>query len=393
MQLDHICFISDDFPSENRMVFVFVQQLVEALVDDGYEISVVAPQSLMRSFLRGVQLLPKEQTYHTLQGNSYQVYRPYSLSFSNGNKFLYKLARFFNQKRVNRCLNKIHPQIVYGHFWHNAMKGANYASANDKPLFVACGEGDDALDNWASKLSDKAKEVIRNQVLGVISVSTENKRKCLYYGISTENNTVVLPNGVNDSVFHPIDSVDFRKELGASESDFVISFTGAFIERKGYKLLSDAIDKLNDESIKVIFCGKPMPGNENDIPHCRGIIHCGPVNHNDLPKYLCASDIFVLPTLKEGCSNAIVEALACGIPVISSDRPFNDDILDENNSLRINPENVDALSEAILKVKSDKELYVRLKMNAMSNSSHYSITTRAAKVINFINSMLLPFSN
>lgn len=386
--LKNLTIISDDYPSEGRMVFVFVQQLVEALVDKGVDVSVIAPQSIVRAVFRGVKLLPKQAFYTTAQGNVYRIYRPFSLSFGNGNKVLYKLAKSFNIKRISRCLNAISPQVIYGHFWHNAIKGAGYAKANCKPLFVACGEGDNALDNWASKLSDVAKETIRSQVNGVISVSTENKRKCLEYNISTEANTIVLPNCVNDTIFHPIDSAGFRKELGASESDFVISFTGAFIDRKGYNRLSDAIDRLNDESIKVIFTGKPMAGHENDMPHCKGIIHCGAVNHNDLPKYLCASDVFILPTLKEGCCNAIVEALACGIPVVSSDRPFNDDILNDDNSLKVDPESVNEIASAIQQLRDDKKLYERLKVNALANSGSYSIVTRASKVIEFIESKI-----
>lgn len=387
-RFNKITIISDDYPSEGRMVFVFVQQLAEALVDLGVEVSIIAPQSIVRALFRGVQLLPKHKTYKTSNNNFYDVYRPYNLSFSNGHKFLYKLATGFNKQRVNRCLKYIDPQVVYGHFWHNARKGLDYAMAKGKPIFVACGEGDNSLDNWASKLSDDEKSTIKKNINGVISVSTDNKRKCLEYGISTEENTIVLPNCVNDAVFHPIDSTSFRKELGASESDFVISYTGAFIDRKGYNRLSEAINKLNDESIKVIFSGKPMDGHESNVPHCKGIIHCGSVNHNDLPKYLCASDIFVLPTLKEGCCNAIVEALACGVPVISSDRAFNDDILNEKNSLRVDPENVNAIAGAIQQLKYNKSLYCQLKDKTIKNSGNYSIMTRASKVKEFIESKI-----
>ncbi len=379
-----IAVISDDYPSEGRMVFVFVQQLVEALVNDSVDVSVIAPQSIVRSLFRGVKLMPKEAKYITVQGKEYYVYRPYAFSFGKGNTFLYRLFRPFNQFGINKYLKKLAPQIVYGHFWHNAMKGADYAKANGRPLFVACGEGDNALDNWASNLSNEEKKAIRSLVNGVISVSTENKRKCLEYGISTEANTIVLPNCVNDSVFHPVDNTGFRKELGASESDFVLSFTGAFIDRKGYNRLSEAIDSLNDDCIKVIFSGRPMAGHEDDVPHCKGIIHCGPVNHDDLPNYLCASDVFVLPTLKEGCSNAIVEALACGLPVISSDRPFNDDILNDDNSIKVDPESIEGIANAINMLKHDKQYYRKLRDYTLKHSADYSIVDRARKIFEFI---------
>ena len=126
--LEKVTIISDDYPSEGRMAFVFVQQLAEALVDLGVEVSIIAPQSIVRSLFRGVELLPKQKKYITAHGNDYFVYRPYSLSFSNGNRFLYRLAKAYNQKRVNKCLNRISPQVVYGHFWHNAMKGVDYVS-------------------------------------------------------------------------------------------------------------------------------------------------------------------------------------------------------------------------------------------------------------------------
>ena len=384
MKVKHICFISDDYPSPNRMVYVFVQQLVETMIEEGIKIDVVAPQSLVRSIFRRIKLMQIHQVCQTKQGINYDVFRPYSLSFSKGNHLLYKLAKPFNQHQINKYLKKIRPQIIYGHFWSNAMKGSEYARSNNIPLFVACGEGDDALDNWASKLSEEAKRHIRKQILGVISVSSENKRKCLDYGLSSEENTIVLPNCVNDRVFHPIDRLKIREEFGLHSNDFVISYTGAFIERKGYNRLADAIDRLGDETIKVIFSGRPMDGHETDIPHCKGIIHCGPVNHDDLPKYLCSSDVFVLPTLKEGCCNSIVEALACGIPVISSNRSFNDDILNDNNSIRIDPENVEQLASSIKRIKEDVNLYKRLKKYTLSNSSNYSITVRAKSIIMFI---------
>ncbi len=67
-----------------------------------------------------------------------------------------------------------------------------------------------------------------------------------------------------------------------------------------------------------------------------------------IPNYICASDVFVLPTTAEGCCNAIIEAMGCGLPIVSSDRAFNYDILNEENSILVDPESVDEIDNAII---------------------------------------------
>lgn len=68
--------------------------------------------------------------------------------------------------------------------------------------------------------------------------------------------------------------------------------------------------------------------------------------------------------------------------------PFNDDILDEHNSIRINPDDVNALTDAIRKLRDDKAL--RKSMADYSNSRHeeYSLEERAKKILEFIKEQL-----
>ena len=77
-----------------------------------------------------------------------------------------------------------------------------------------------------------------------------------------------------------------------------------------------------------------------------------------------------------------------GLPVISSDGPFNDDILEEHNSIRINPDDVDALTDAIRKLRDDKAL--RKSITDYSHSRHveYSIEGRAKRILEFINEQI-----
>ena len=376
--------MSNDYPSEGRPVYVFVEQLVNALVDIGVNVSVVAPQSLVRCLFRGVPVLPKKQKYVTANNREYIVYRPYSLTFGNGNKWLYNLAGKYNSNRLSSCLDTIDPTILYAHFWENAIKLKDYALQNSIPLFIACGEGDNALEELMSTISQKDKNELVAAVCGVISVSSENKRKCIYYGLAKKENIIVLPNAVNTKIFHPMPkNQELRKRLGVQSEDFLILFVGGFIPRKGSGILAKAIDQLHDKQIKVIFAGAPMAGDE-DEPFCEGIVYKGTIPHDLLPVYYSASDCFVLPTQKEGCSNAIVEALAMGLPVISSKGAFNDDILNEDNSIRINPLNVEEVASAILFLKKNADVQRGMKEYSLANNDNYSIQTRAKRIIDFI---------
>lgn len=379
-----VCIISTDYPAPSHPKYVFVEQLVNEMVKQGVDISVIAPQSITRHFLKCDPLLP-ENSVNVIGSHRYHVYRPKYLTLGNAPSFIQKVLQWYRYRVILKVINsqKILPDALYGHFWQNAYDVRKYSYKNGTPLFVACGEGDSALEDLVNSLSESEKERLSAAVTGVISVSSLNKRKCIEYGLSKADDIVVLPNSVNSSLFSNIKKID-RKKLGVSDDDFLIVFTGAFIHRKGSARLAEAIDKIGDKKIKVIFIGKPIPGDDAP-PHCNGIVHIGPLDHDDIPSYLSVADTFCLPTLNEGCSNAIVEAIACGLPIISSNRPFNDDILDSSNAIQVNPESVDEIATAIKRLKDDTCLREKLAEGSKEKAKSLRIEFRAKKIIEFIN--------
>ena len=386
MKNKHIVVLAGNYPATGHQSLVFVQELVHALIGQGVKVSVVAPQSVTHAMMRNQKLLPKHSTRQTDQGVIYNIYRPYIISAGNY-KVLAKLTGCFNKLTLTYIVRKINPYILYAHFWSSALPIYEFAAANDIPLFVACGEGDDALEEMVHSLSDVKLGQLSSAVTGVISVSSENKRKCIEYGLAKDEDIEVFPNCVNTSIFHKLDVSGFRKQLGISDDDFVIGFVGGFIPRKGPDRIAKAITKLNDPHIKVMFIGKPFPGYPYDFD-CPGIIYKGPLDHELLPQYVNCADVFVMPTQKEGCCNAIVEALAMGIPVISSNGTFNDDILDERNSIRLNPNNIDEIASAIKVLKDNSALRKQMSEYSLSRHHEYSIEGRAERILKFIEKQL-----
>jgi len=378
-----LALLSPSFPSIGNPSFVFVQQLVFALVDQGVEVTVVAPQSLTHIMLRGSKLLNRVADEKTAKGNLFKVYRPYDFSFGNRLEWFTQFTNWVFNSQLNTILDNFKPDALYGHFWDTAYRLKKYALKHCLPLFVACGEGDNALEHLMETISPKNKDELVKAVKGVISVSSENKRKCIAYDLAKEEDIVVLPNCVDEFLFHPADGRELRRSLGVADDDFLILFVGGFISRKGSDRLSLAIDKLNDPHIRSIFVGRPFKGDEA-IPTCKGIVYRGPLEHNLLPAYFNAADVFVLPTQNEGCSNAIVEALACGTPVISANRSFNADILNDQNAILVDPDDVDEIADAIVALRNDKDLLATKKQYANSQAHKFSIKERAAKISEFI---------
>lgn len=384
-QIKSITVIAGNYPAPGRAALVFVQQLVHAMIGQGVKVTVVAYQSVIHSLVHREKLLPRHSTGVAEEGVEYDIYRPYTLSFGNRDLFP-ALTKWFNRRSILSTIKKGNSDVLYAHFWSSALPVYEYAKENGIPLFVACGEGDDALEDMVATMPKEQLAALASAVTGVVSVSSENKRKCIDFGLSKAENTDVFPNCVNTAFFHKRDAKELKNSLGIKDNDFVLCFVGGFTPRKGPDRVAQAIKNLNDPRIKVMFIGKEFPGYAYDFD-CPGIIHKGPLDHDLIAEYMSCADVFVLPTQKEGCSNAVVEALAMGLPVVSSDGPFNDDILDEKNSIRINPDDVEALTDAIRKLRDDKEL--RKSMADYSNSRHeeYSIEGRAKRILDFIGTM------
>lgn len=379
-KIKKICIITDFYPTEKVPKYTFVEQLVFAWAKIGIECTVLTPSSLTHIIVRGAELKPKI-TKVDYQGNVISVYSPRYLSYSMKKIGRINFARYSLNAYINCCMNffkkhKTDYDVIYGHFMHNGMVAAQLGKKYEIPAFFAYGENTTySIDYLGDK---KTKELIKN-INGVIAVSTVNKNILVEKKLVPGSNIEVFPNAVDKSVFYPREKYQMRKKYGFGENDFIIVFVGYFIHIKGPDRLSEAIKKLQNNNIKSIFIG------EGKIkPSCEGIIFQGRLSRNEIAEMLSAADIFVLPTIAEGCCNAIIEAMSCGLPIVSSTKSFNDDIIDESCSIRVDSMNVEEIADAIDELYKDKELRQNLSKGSIAKSGKMEINCRAKKIVEFM---------
>lgn len=381
MNIKSMVVACSGYPTATDSVCPFVEQVVNAFSKKDISVTVVAPQSIIKHYIRGTELHPKKRIYTYQNGFSITVYQPYILSF--GNKFD-KINMSIRSWSIYRTLkrNKIDADIYYGHFWHHAYSLFRYAKEKHKPLFVVSGESEISIHRVVPR---KLLNIFCNYVSGLICVSTKNLDESIEKKLLSDTiRRIVIPNAVDDNLFKVLDRETIRFQHGVAKDDFVVAFVGWYDENKGVLRVSDAVKKIRNSHIKLIFIGDNRDKG-NMTPDCDGIIHTGRLPHDTIPEYLNMADVFVLPTLHEGCNNAIIEAMACGLPVISSNLPFNSDVMNESNSIKVDPYDIDEISNAIKSLLKDPERRKLLSEGALETARSLTIFNRAERILKFIN--------
>lgn len=184
---------------------------------------------------------------------------------------------------------------------------------------------------------------------------------------------VFIPNGVDTVRFRPVDSAErsrLRASVGLPSDAPVIAFVGFFSRDKAPQVLVQAwcrIRKAVVPSPTLLLIGSIDPAHVEVDPrlvaevrdHIRAeraesFVRFVDTTH-DVPTFLQASDIFVLSSLREGLPNALMEAMACGLPCIASRLPGVTDHLIEDgvNGHLFSPGDCDDLAAALLVLLRD----------------------------------------
>ena len=372
--------VSKHYPVEGDPIFVFSQQIAEAMA--GYhnvETLVISPQSITRKLIHHKKITKSVYRTELRNGNTVTVYAfPYFTFSETNNKLLQKIQKASNSRALKKCIKKagINQQdYCYSMFWEMGKQFDEALSEMNISTNLIVESSESVLQN-GTEISNYDFENLK----AIVCVSSEKVNECTKYNLIKKAPHSLIPNGFDANVFKKLDRMAMRKKLGLPEDKFIIVFVGSFIERKGIPELNDVLKETDD--VYSIFIGS---GHLNI--DCPNVLFKGSLDHDNIPEYLNAADVFVLPTKHEGCANVIVEALGCGLPIISSRKDFNKEVLNEDCAILIDPDSREELKAAIEKLRDNKELRQSMEQASYEMGQTLTIEKRTEKILNFIENM------
>ena len=276
-----------------------------------------------------------------------------------------------SRKRFEECLRNIKSYdlvLAYDYLNQNARRAMRCCIRQNIPYFVNC-DGAFINKNW---LKDKIKKYYVSRAAACLASGEFARRYFLCYGARPERIFEHRFTSLNEEDIAPLvpnekEREELRKKLGIEMPKAVLT-VGQFIPRKGFDILLEAWTKLDSQAELIIIGGGGLKSQYQQFIQRNNLRHVKILDFmqkKELFEYYHAVDLFVLPTREDIWGLVINEAMACGLPVVSTNRCIAamELIEDGKNGFVVPVDDPQKLSEAVKKLIADDGLCSRIRRN------------------------------
>ena len=193
----------------------------------------------------------------------------------------------------------------------------------------------------------------------VVAVSEDIGRKLEEAGVERRKIRVVY-NGV-DERFQPGEGRAAREQLGLPQDRFILLFVGLLVPVKGIDVLLEAMQRVDDPRLLCVLVGdgelrRDLQWQAEDGGLGEQVIFAGRQPSQEIPVWMQAADLLILPSRSEGRPNVVLEAQACGLPVIATRVGGTPELIcDGENGLLVESGDPDGLARGIGELMDDPE--------------------------------------
>ncbi len=207
------------------------------------------------------------------------------------------------------------------------------------------------LESWASKYTDVLITI--NEEDYQAAKKMKAKKVFKINGIGVDFSTYKKNESLNKD--------EFKKSLGLDTDDFVITSVGELNENKNTFRLLEVMKNITNTKIKYLVCGQgPLEEkyrkyiNENNLQDRVKLLGF----RRDIPDILTISNLYLMPSYREGLSKSMMEAMCYGLPIVASKIRGNTDLVGDNEGgILCSPTDNQAFLDAINTLFEDESLY------------------------------------
>jgi teichuronic acid biosynthesis glycosyltransferase TuaC len=238
---------------------------------------------------------------------------------------------------VRKRLRQEQFDLVHAHYGYSLLP---CLVVRNTPIVVSfCGS--DLLGRIGSRHQQTLKgrilvamsNLLSQRTSACVTKSLEMKRMLWFRRV--QERTTVIPNAVDFNLFRPMDQKDARRELGLKMQGRYVLFAG----------------RANDPRKRLDLIEEAMAMVRTEQPAAELLVASG-VPQSRLPLYYSASDCLAMASIHEGSPNVIKEAMACNLPVVSTDVGDVREVIGSTPGCTVVPANVSAIARAIEKTLS-----------------------------------------
>ena len=292
-----------------------------------------------------------------------------------------------------RMLRRERPDLVHGHMPISGFLArlAARAAGVPKVAYTCHGYQFNKPGRWWIRVISFVMEFAGGQMTDVhLTVSQEEAAESRHYRI--HRRSTGIGNGRDPQLFRPDPQARarLRAALGVPMDRVVITIIARLVRHKGHPELLEAMRSVPGAELWVVGERLPSDHGEDITPYFAAsglgerLRLLG--TRTDIPAILAASDVFVLPSHFEGLPMSIVEAMLCGLPVVSTDiRGPREQVIDGQTGLLVQPFQVQPLAEALQRLVADAGLRARMgdaaRMRALAEFDEARVLARTMDLL------------
>lgn len=221
-------------------------------------------------------------------------------------------------------------------------------------------------------------EKYSNKISFIHASTNSDREQFIKYLKIREEKICIIPYGTDHEIFRPnLNKEDARKKILSrffqEDAPYFIHVSESNWARKNVFRMLDAFQLAKSKGIKhnLIIVGKMKPIVVERANQIKDVTSLGFVSEVDLVTLMQCADALVLPSLHEGFGLPLVEAMACGIPAITSNVYSPPEIV-SNAGLTVDPYDVTDIANKMIEIATNKELQETLSVNALERSKSFS---------------------